>query len=126
MFRIKVKGEFSAAHRICGYNGDCANLHGHNWKVQISISATELDELGMACDFRVAKNILREELMRWDHHYLNDMEIFRDSCPTSERIAKEIFGSISSKLPSHLKLATVEIFESDTSSVEYIPSEEAF
>lgn len=121
MYLIKVKGDFSAAHRICGYQGDCANLHGHNWKVQISIEAVELDDLGMACDFRVAKNILREELARWDHHYLNDMEIFRDICPTSERIAKAIFENISSKLPSKLVLAAVEVFESDTSSVEYTP-----
>ncbi len=121
MYLIKVKGDFSAAHRICGYQGDCANLHGHNWKVQISIAASELDDLGMACDFRVAKNILREELSRWDHSYLNDMAEFVKLNPTSERIAKAIFENIASKLPENLKLVAVEIYESDTSSVEYRP-----
>ncbi len=121
MFLIKVKGNFSAAHQICDYPGDCSNLHGHNWKVQIVIASSELDELGMACDFREAKKILNDSLSELDHSYLNDIPDFEGENPTSERIAKTLYDNISAQLPEHLDLQSVEIFESDTSSVEYRP-----
>lgn len=121
MYLIKVKGDFSAAHRICDYPGDCSNLHGHNWKVQIVIASSNLDELGMACDFRKAKEILKGALDKLDHSYLNDIPDFKGKNPTSERIAKTFYEKISGQLPEHLNLQSVEIFESDTSSVEYSP-----
>lgn len=121
MFYIKVKGNFSAAHRIYGYPGDCSNLHGHNWKVKIVIASSELDELGMACDFREAKKILNDSLGELDHSYLNDIPDFEGKNPTSERIAKKLYDDISAQLPENLDLQSVEIFESDTSSVEYRP-----
>ncbi len=116
---IKVTGDFSAAHSIEGYPGDCARLHGHNWKVSATIRANDLDELGLSCDFRVAKSILNEALDELDHRFLNEHPWLAGGNPTSERIAKAIFGRIASKLPEGLALESVEVFESDRSSVEY-------
>ena len=64
MFEIKVEEEFEAAHRIVNYPGKCDRLHGHNWKVELKISASRLDELGMLIDFKVAKAMLQEYLPR--------------------------------------------------------------
>jgi len=119
MFRIKVSDNFSAAHHIEGYPGDCSNLHGHNWKVVIAIRAEKLDELGMACDFREAKTILKEILNKLDHTNLDNHPWFTNCNPTSERIAQVIFERLSERLPENLKLEAVEIFESDSTSVEY-------
>ena len=121
MFTIKVKRSFSAAHRICGYEGNCANLHGHNWKVRADIRADCLDKLGMACDFRLAKSILKEVLDDFDHCELNSHPLLSGKNPTSERIAMVVFERINEKLPDNLQLVAVEVFESEKTSVEYRP-----
>ena len=119
MFKIKVCGDFSAAHRIDGYSGDCSRLHGHNWRVCVSIVACELDELGLACDFREAKSILREVLGELDHRMLNDHPWLDGGNPTSELLAMAIYRQIAPLLPKRLSLDSVEIFESDRTSVEF-------
>ncbi len=48
MFEIDITRDFSAAHRLSGYQGDCSNLHGHNWTVMAVVQANELDEIGIA------------------------------------------------------------------------------
>ncbi|RKZ30100.1 6-carboxytetrahydropterin synthase QueD [bacterium] len=121
MYLIRVKGEFSAAHRIEGYDGDCANIHGHNWRVEAVIRAEELDDLGLACDFRRAKDILGEVLQKFDHKDLNEHPWLDGGNPTSERIAKIIFERIEKLLSEELSLESVEVFESDMASVIYIP-----
>ncbi len=121
MYKIKVKGEFSAAHRITGYRGDCARLHGHNWKVEMTIRSGVLDGLGMACDFRVAKSILKEVLDQLDHRDLNEHSWLDGGNPTSERIAKALFEQIEGALPEGLELESIEVFESDRASVLYLP-----
>jgi 6-pyruvoyltetrahydropterin/6-carboxytetrahydropterin synthase len=59
---------FDAAHRLLGYNGPCANLHGHTYKIQLTFSARELDKDGFVVDFSVMKQLISENiLMHWDH-----------------------------------------------------------
>ena len=53
MFELDIRREFSAAHQLKGYNGDCSNLHGHNWTVEVFIRSEHLDEVGIALDFKV-------------------------------------------------------------------------
>jgi len=119
MYRIKVYGEFSAAHRIDGYAGDCSQLHGHNWRVCIAISTEGLDELGLSCDFREAKAILHGVLKELDHRLLNDHPWLEGGNPSSERLAKTIFTKLKESLSPRMKLDSVEVFESERSSVEY-------
>ncbi len=119
MYRIKVMGDFSAAHRIDGYAGDCARLHGHNWKVAITIRTDRLDELGLSCDFREAKSILNEVLAELDHRFLNEHPWLAGGNPSSERLAKVIFDRIAPKIAEGMALEAVELFESERSSVEY-------
>ena len=45
MFELDITRDFSAAHRLVGYNGLCSALHGHNWTVQVFIRAAKLDEI---------------------------------------------------------------------------------
>lgn len=120
MYKLSVTDSFSAAHRLCGYVGACSNLHGHNWKVRLSLTAEELDPIGMALDFGVIKALLKRILDELDHAYLNEVPALAGLNPTSENLARYIFERLERELvDSAAKVAEVEICESEHSSVVY-------
>lgn len=57
MYDIFINTHFAGAHHLRDYPGDCELPHGHNWKVTVTVRATELDQLGMGIDFKVLKNM---------------------------------------------------------------------
>ncbi len=59
MFNIFIKSHFSAGHHLRDYPGNCERPHGHNWKVKVTVRATELDKLGMGIDFKTLKPVWR-------------------------------------------------------------------
>lgn len=123
MFTLKVIDKFNAAHQLVGYPGDCANLHGHTWKVEVAIVGPFLDTLEMLVDFRVIKNIMRGVLDPLDHAgSLND--ILDIELPTAEHLAWHIYYEISEILadlyvPKDIKLKEVTVWESDSASITY-------
>ncbi|MDZ4181623.1 MAG: 6-carboxytetrahydropterin synthase QueD [Candidatus Cloacimonadaceae bacterium] len=120
MYKLSVTDSFSAAHRLCGYEGACKNLHGHNWVVRVCIIANELDEIGMALDFGVIKNLLGSVLDPLDHAYLNEVPELADMNPTSENLAKYIYERMQAQLDGQAaRVSSVEICESERSSVVY-------
>ncbi len=120
MYKLSVTDTFSAAHRLCGYEGACSNLHGHNWKVRVGLQSSQLDEIGMAMDFGVIKSLLDDILQELDHAYLNDIPAFTEINPTSENLAKYIFDRLEKMLSgSSASVCEVEICESERSSVIY-------
>ena len=58
MYEISVEAEFDAAHALRGYQGKCENLHGHRFKVAVTIRASRLNEIGLAYDFTVLKKTI--------------------------------------------------------------------
>jgi len=121
MYELSVTSHFAAAHQVLEYEGKCENLHGHNWKVELVVGAEELDRLDMIVDFRELKKALAATLDQLDHRFLNELEMFAEHNPTSERIAEWIYNDVASRLagaPCQLKRATV--WESDTSSATYM------
>ena len=119
MFQLTVMENFSAAHRIEGYAGNCSRMHGHNWRVELKIGADKLDELNMAFDFRKAKAILIEILEKFDHTVLNDNPILGGGNPTAERIAMIIYRMAKEKLPENIRIISVGVWESDNACVVY-------
>jgi len=120
MFEINIWSHFSAAHRLDGYQGECANLHGHNWKVRLGTFCKKTNEIGMTIDFKVLKKQFEKLLYEFDHKYLNDLEIFSKHNPTSEFIAKIIFEKASAQINnSNCKVKEIEVWESDKYSVVY-------
>ena len=91
MYEISIQTVFSAAHRLRNYQGDCEALHGHNWKVQVTVQTHKLNEIGLAIDFKMLKKITNEALSRLDHACLNDIAPFDDMNPSSENIARVLF-----------------------------------
>lgn len=122
MYYLSVSDTFSAAHRLCGYQGACSNLHGHNWKVRVGLKTAKLDEIGMAMDFGIIKAILSKILNELDHAYLNEIKCLEGINPTSENLAKYIFDKMETELAMQpASMFEVEICESDRSSVVYQP-----
>jgi len=120
MYLLNVSDHFSAAHRLCGYEGACSQLHGHNWKVRVGIACDKLDEIGMALDYGIIKKILGEILDQLDHEYLNDLPLLAGQNPTSENLARIIYGEMEKGLePYSAMIKEVEIYESERSSVIY-------
>lgn len=118
MFELSINGDIAAAHFLNDYDGKCKNLHGHTWKVETTIACGELNSLGMVADFTILKANLGEVLEGMDHGCLNDLPFFKENNPTTENIARYIFQEYGAKV-NPLKLKTVRVWESDTSSVTY-------
>jgi 6-pyruvoyltetrahydropterin/6-carboxytetrahydropterin synthase len=120
MFELMVETHFSAAHQIRGYKGECEKLHGHNWKVQVYVIAERLNEIDIAIDFHVLKQITDEFIALLDHSFLNDIFPFTEKNPSSENIAKWIYDSLRKKLnDDNIQLSAVTVWESETTSATY-------
>lgn len=121
MFEIEVSAAFEAAHFIRGYDGKCARLHGHNWKVEAIVHGEELDKLGMLIDFKILKAELNKILDDFDHRFLNELETFTEDNPTAENLAMKIFKrlAMSEVFNGSTKLYAVKVHESPNSCVTY-------
>ena len=119
MHKIKVTTYFSAAHFLRNYKGKCENLHGHNWKVEVSISGKELNSLGMVMDFSDLKKIVNKTLEELDHKNVNDLDYFKKHNPSSENIAEYIFKGLEEKIDKNCRLSEVRVWETENSCAMY-------
>lgn len=120
MYEISVEGFFSAAHRLREYQGKCENLHGHNWKVRVVVSAKELDRVGMVMDFKVLKILLEQVLSDLDHRNLCDLPEFKQDNPTAENIAHYVFQHLAEKIKDpRIKLLKVDVWETPGQCASY-------
>ena len=123
MYELTAEGSFSAAHQLRHYRGECERLHGHNWKVEVSLRSEKLDSLGMVMDFKDLKKLMNEVLGGLDHHYLNELPAFKEANPTTENIAEFLYKEIKGKLNKRgIRLQQVKVWENDGSSVAFICS----
>ena len=119
MYRITVEDNFSSAHRLREYEGKCSSLHGHNWKVQLTVRSDKLDERGITLDFGKLKKFLASLLSRFDHTDLNQVEPFDRINPTAENIARTVFDLAAKELPEPVEVDRVVVWESEKNRVEY-------
>ena len=99
VFTVRIEESFAAAHFLRHYHGKCENLHGHNYRVRLTVRGTVLDEGGMLVDFGVLKKQLREIIGTVDHTNLNDHPFFTDEDPSAERIALFLYREMHGRLP---------------------------
>jgi 6-pyruvoyltetrahydropterin/6-carboxytetrahydropterin synthase len=119
LYSLTVRSSFAAAHLLREYEGNCERLHGHNWRVEATVESEELDARGMALDFREMKSALNDILSRLDHKYLNEIPPFDGQNPSSENIARYLFGEMEGKIPAPARLARVVVWESDDARAEF-------
>ena len=108
--KAEVTKEFSfdAAHRLKDVTGKCESLHGHTWKVQITIEG-KINENGIVYDFTKMKKVLNEKIKsKLDHRFVNDII----EQPTAENIALWIYNEVKNILPNISKIRVYESPES--------------
>ena len=120
MYELEITKQFSGAHSLTGYPGDCRKLHGHNWQVTVYLQATELDEIGIAVDFKALKRELDAILLELDHKDLNTIPPFDTINPTSENMARTLYRQLAERLnDGNVKVTAVKVAESDSSCATY-------
>ena len=90
-FLLSAEGGFSAAHTLPGVDM-CERMHGHNWRVQVTVRMTEeaLDATGMGVDFRTLEQMVGAAIAGFEHRYLNELPEFADGPPSAERLARVV------------------------------------
>lgn len=121
MFEVTVEQTFAAGHALRNYKGKCENIHGHNFKVQVTIEGEKLDETGLLVDFIDVKAAMRAIIERLDHVFLNDIVPFDVKNPSAENIAEYFFEELSRSLKASVpvKLREVKVWETDIQSATF-------
>lgn len=122
MYHLMIRTHFAAAHNLINYQGDCENLHGHNWRVEVTVSARELDKAGLGIDFKILKKQTNQLLDRLDHKHLNELEPFREVSPSSENICRFVHEQLSEVLNNdNVRVEKVTVWESENACASYVP-----
>lgn len=117
MYHLTVEKSFAAAHQLHAHKGKCKHLHGHTFKVRVTLSSDTLDsEQGFLVDFGDVKSELNSLLDEFDHKNLNDLSYFQGIPATSESIARVIYKALKPRLEF---LSSVTVYESESAWVEY-------
>jgi 6-pyruvoyltetrahydropterin/6-carboxytetrahydropterin synthase len=120
MFEVTIEQTFAAGHALRNYRGKCENVHGHNYRCQVTVEGRELDQIGLLVDFVTLKKALQTVIDRLDHQWLNDFPPFDVLNPSAENIAKYIYEEVNRDLQGDgVRLACVRLWETDTSSATY-------
>lgn len=121
MTKVTKLFEFEACHHLPHYDGACHNIHGHSYKLEVTVSGqvskNENDpKCGMIIDFKDLKAIVKSVAVdKYDHSNLN--EFFPN--PTAEIMVKQIAVDIMSKLPQGVYLMSCKLWETSTSYAEW-------
>ena len=125
MFEVTVEQTFAAGHALRHYKGKCENVHGHNYRVQVTAEGDELNSIGLLVDFVELKRVVRQIVDRLDHQFINDLEPFTVINPSAENMAKyfydEIVSGINLSQEIAVRISQVKIWETDTSIAVYRP-----
>jgi 6-pyruvoyltetrahydropterin/6-carboxytetrahydropterin synthase len=124
MFEVSVEQTFAAGHALRNYKGACENVHGHNFKIQVTIEGQELDQTGMLVDFLDVKQSMRGVIAKLDHQFLNDVPPFDVKNPSAENIAEYFYEEITSGLisnPVPVRVREVKVWETDIQSATFRP-----
>jgi 6-pyruvoyltetrahydropterin/6-carboxytetrahydropterin synthase len=123
MFEVTVEDSFAAGHYLRNYKGKCENPHGHNYKIRLTLAATELDRAGLLLDFKDVREVMKQVIERLDHQMINEVAPFTEINPSAENLAKYFFDESSSRLQSvtrgRVRIKDVTVFETDTTAATY-------
>ncbi len=124
MYEVSVDETFAAAHNLRGYKGKCENLHGHNYKVRVTLAGPEVDSVGLLYDFVHLKQVIQSVIRSLDHKYLNELSPFDVVNPSAENIARYIYDQTAKQLhqaPNGAAVASITVWESDVTAATYRP-----
>ena len=123
MFEVSVEQTFAAGHALRNYKGKCENVHGHNYRVRVTIAGEQLDGAGLLVDFVDIKRLMGGAIEYLDHRFINDLEPFDKINPSAENIAKYFYDRLNAGLKNEAPvwISEIRVWETDTSSAVYRP-----
>lgn len=144
--RITKQFTFETGHALYGYDGKCRNVHGHSYKLSVTVIGQPIEDtnnvkLGMVIDFGDLKKIVKEEIVDvFDHatvfnkntphvELAKELEnrghrvLLADYQPTSEMMITDFADKITKRLPNNIKLHSLRLRETDTSYAEWFASD---
>ncbi len=144
--RITKQFTFEAGHALFGYDGKCRNVHGHSYKLSVTVIGSPIRDnghvkLGMVIDFGDLKKIVREEIIdRFDHATVFNKNtphielaknlserghniILADYQPTSENMVIDFAAKIKARLPDSIQLHSLKLQETETSFAEWFATD---
>ncbi len=112
---VMIQMSFSAAHYLRNYVGKCANLHGHNYKVEVHVHGQKLNETGMLIDFADLKAATRKVVDYLDHRNINDLPPFdKEINSTAEEIAAYLLHEVGTQLNNdRIQVYKVRVWETE-------------
>lgn len=148
MSKIRITKQFSfeTGHALYGYDGKCRNVHGHSYKLSVTVIGTPISDtshvkLGMVIDFGDLKKIVKEEIVdKFDHatvfnkntphvELARELEtrghniILVDYQPTSEQMIIDFAAKIKARLPRDIQLHSLKLQETETSYAEWFAND---
>jgi len=124
MYEVSVDESFAAAHNLRNYKGKCEDLHGHNYKVRVTLAGIELDATGLLYDFVHLKQVIQGVIRSLDHKYLNELKPFDVLNPSAENIARHIYEQTAKQMhttPNGAAISSITVWESDVTAATYRP-----
>jgi 6-pyruvoyltetrahydropterin/6-carboxytetrahydropterin synthase len=124
MYEVSVDESFAAAHNLRNYKGKCENLHGHNYKLRVTLAGEKLDATGLLYDFVHLKQAIQTVIRSLDHKYLNELSPFDVLNPSAENISRYIYDEVAKQLkggPDGTGVASVTVWETDVTAATYRP-----
>jgi 6-pyruvoyltetrahydropterin/6-carboxytetrahydropterin synthase len=124
MYEVSVDETFAAAHNLRGYKGKCEDLHGHNYKVRVTLAGKEVDSVGLLYDFVHLKQVIQSVIRSLDHKYLNELSPFDVVNPSAENSAKYIYDETAKQLhqaPNGAGVSSITVWETDVTAATYRP-----
>lgn len=122
MYELTISGWFVADHQLDMPAAGLEPLHGHDWKVAVSVAGEHLSSADMLVDFDVLKDRLQALLATLQGQNLNDLADFDGCNPSAERVAEHIAAGMASGLPAGVRLAWVEVEEAPGCLARFRPS----
>jgi len=123
MFQISAEYTFAAGHALRGYKGKCENVHGHNYKVQVTVAGEKLNSIGLLMDFVDLRAAIKSLVDVLDHHFLNDLPPFDKLNPSAENLAKYFYDGLDLQIRQQgNRVSAVKVWETDTTSATFSPS----
>jgi len=123
MYDITISKAFAAAHAIRLYDGTLEPIHGHNWAVDLTVTAADLDGMEVVMDFHLLEKLVDALLARVHNRHLNEVEPFLNCRvnPTAERVAWWLGTEVQKGLPAGVKVTSVRVGEAPGCTAVYRP-----
>ena len=123
MYEISVDYTFASGHALRGYKGKCENVHGHNYRVRVTVAGERLNATGLLMDFIDLRAALKALAERLDHHFMNDIPPFDQINPSAENLAKYFCDGLDPHVRDRgIRISSVTVWETDTTSATFRPS----